>query len=100
MPVPGLYRPTALCPQTGTLTQEGLDVWGVVPLEQQRFLPIVHEPRCLPAGALLYALATCHTVSPLQGQLVGDPVDIKMLESTGWVRQERWGRRGRCWESR
>ncbi|XP_053853383.1 polyamine-transporting ATPase 13A2 isoform X7 [Vidua macroura] len=70
--------------KTGTLTQEGLDVWGVVPLEQQRFLPIVHEPRCLPAGALLYALATCHAVSPLQGQLIGDPVDIKMLESTGW----------------
>ncbi|XP_038015876.1 polyamine-transporting ATPase 13A2 isoform X2 [Motacilla alba alba] len=70
--------------KTGTLTQEGLDVWGVVPLERQRFLPIVHEPRCLPAGALLYALATCHAVSPLRGQLVGDPVDIKMLESTGW----------------
>ncbi|KAL2296690.1 hypothetical protein Nmel_016026, partial [Mimus melanotis] len=70
--------------KTGTLTQEGLDVWGVVPLEQQRFLPLLHEPRCLPAGALLYALATCHTVSPLRGQLVGDPVDLKMLESTGW----------------
>ncbi|NXP64436.1 AT132 ATPase, partial [Chloropsis cyanopogon] len=74
--------------QTGTLTQEGLDVWGVVPLEQRRFLPIVHEPRRLPAGALLYALATCHTVSPLRGQLVGDPVDLKMLESTGWMMEE------------
>nr|XP_032608045.2 polyamine-transporting ATPase 13A2 isoform X2 [Taeniopygia guttata] len=70
--------------KTGTLTQEGLDVWGVVPLEQQRFLPMVREPRCLPAGALLYALATCHAVAPLRGQLVGDPVDLKMLESTGW----------------
>ncbi|NXD01666.1 AT132 ATPase, partial [Certhia familiaris] len=70
--------------KTGTLTQEGLDVWGVVPLERCHFLPIVHEPRRLPAGALLYALATCHTVSPLQGQLIGDPVDLKMLESTGW----------------
>ncbi|XP_058711126.1 polyamine-transporting ATPase 13A2 isoform X3 [Poecile atricapillus] len=70
--------------KTGTLTQEGLDVWGVVPLERQRFLPMVPEPRCLPAGALLYALASCHAVSPLRGQLVGDPVDVKMLESTGW----------------
>ncbi|OWK50143.1 putative cation-transporting ATPase 13A2 [Lonchura striata] len=55
--------------KTGTLTQEGLDVWGVVPLEQRRFLPMVREPRCLPAGALLYALATCHAVAPLRGQL-------------------------------
>lgn len=70
-------------------------MWGVVPLERRRFLPIVHEPRRLPAGALLYALATCHAVSPLRGQLVGDPVDLKMLESTGWVRRER-----EVWESR
>lgn len=70
--------------KTGTLTHEGLDVWGVVPLEGQRFLPMVHEPRRLPAGALLHALAACHAVTLLRGQLVGDPMDIKMLESTGW----------------
>ncbi|NXY17964.1 AT132 ATPase, partial [Atrichornis clamosus] len=70
--------------KTGTLTEEGLDVWGVVPLEKQRFLPVVHEPRSLPAGPLLHALATCHAVSPLRGQLLGDPMDLKMLESTGW----------------
>ncbi|NWI89996.1 AT132 ATPase, partial [Pitta sordida] len=70
--------------KTGTLTEEGLDIWGVVPLEKNRFLPIVHEPRSLPAGPLLYALATCHTLSLLRAQLVGDPVDLKMLESTGW----------------
>ncbi|NXK41369.1 AT132 ATPase, partial [Piprites chloris] len=70
--------------KTGTLTEEGLDVWGVVPLENSRFLPIVHEPRCLPAGPLLYALASCHSASLLRAQLVGDPVDLKMLESTGW----------------
>ncbi|XP_050178204.1 polyamine-transporting ATPase 13A2 isoform X3 [Myiozetetes cayanensis] len=70
--------------KTGTLTEEGLDVWGVVPLENNQFLPIVHEPRCLPAGPLLYALATCHSLALLRAQLVGDPVDLKMLESTGW----------------
>uniref|UniRef100_A0A8V5H0Z4 P-type ATPase A domain-containing protein n=1 Tax=Melopsittacus undulatus TaxID=13146 RepID=A0A8V5H0Z4_MELUD len=71
--------------KTGTLTEEGLDVWGVVPLENNHFMPIVHEPRCLPAGPLLYSLATCHTVSVLRAQPIGDPVDLKMLESTGWV---------------
>ncbi|XP_039241530.1 polyamine-transporting ATPase 13A2 isoform X6 [Pipra filicauda] len=70
--------------KTGTLTEEGLDVWGVVPLENNRFLPVVHEPRCLPAGPLLHALASCHSLSLLRAQLVGDPVDLKMLESTGW----------------
>ncbi|NXW49499.1 AT132 ATPase, partial [Nyctiprogne leucopyga] len=70
--------------KTGTLTEEGLDVWGVVPLENNYFMPIIHEPRCLPAGPLLYALATCHTVSLLRAQPIGDPVDLKMMESTGW----------------
>uniref|UniRef100_A0A8V5H8C7 Polyamine-transporting ATPase 13A2 n=1 Tax=Melopsittacus undulatus TaxID=13146 RepID=A0A8V5H8C7_MELUD len=74
--------------KTGTLTEEGLDVWGVVPLENNHFMPIVHEPRCLPAGPLLYSLATCHTVSVLRAQPIGDPVDLKMLESTGWVSKE------------
>ncbi|NWJ12226.1 AT132 ATPase, partial [Crypturellus undulatus] len=70
--------------KTGTLTEEGLDVWGVVPLDGDRFLPIVHEPRCLPDGPLLYCLAACHTISLLRAQPIGDPVDLKMLESTGW----------------
>ncbi|NXC27887.1 AT132 ATPase, partial [Campylorhamphus procurvoides] len=70
--------------KTGTLTEEGLDVWGVVPLERNRFVPAVHEPRLLPAGPLLRALATCHGLASLRAQLLGDPVDLKMLESTGW----------------
>ncbi|XP_068772417.1 polyamine-transporting ATPase 13A2 isoform X4 [Struthio camelus] len=70
--------------KTGTLTEEGLDVWGVVPLESGHFLPIIHEPRCLPDGPLLYSLAACHTVSMLRTQPIGDPVDLKMVESTGW----------------
>uniref|UniRef100_A0A8C3JR15 ATPase cation transporting 13A2 n=1 Tax=Calidris pygmaea TaxID=425635 RepID=A0A8C3JR15_9CHAR len=71
--------------KTGTLTEEGLDVWGVVPLEDNHFMPIVHEPRCLPASPLLYSLASCHTVSLLRAQPIGDPVDLKMVESTGWL---------------
>ncbi|NXL39274.1 AT132 ATPase, partial [Glaucidium brasilianum] len=70
--------------KTGTLTEEGLDVWGVVPLENNHFMPLIHEPRCLPAGPLLYSLAACHTVSLLRAQPIGDPVDLKMVESTGW----------------
>ncbi|NWZ51892.1 AT132 ATPase, partial [Haliaeetus albicilla] len=80
----GWPEPTTVFPQTGTLTEEGLDVWGVVPLENNYFMPIVHEPRCLPAGPLLYSLATCHTISLLRTQPIGDPVDLKMVESTGW----------------
>uniref|UniRef100_A0A8D1IMP9 Polyamine-transporting ATPase 13A2 n=1 Tax=Sus scrofa TaxID=9823 RepID=A0A8D1IMP9_PIG len=74
--------------KTGTLTEDGLDVMGVVPLKGQEFLPLVPEPRHLPMGPLLRALATCHTLSWLQDTPVGDPMDLKMVESTGWVLEE------------
>lgn len=60
---------------------------GVVPLKDQAFLPLVPEPRRLPMGPLLRALATCHALSRLQDTPVGDPMDLKMVESTGWVRR-------------
>ncbi|KAG8506606.1 Cation-transporting ATPase 13A2 [Galemys pyrenaicus] len=74
--------------KTGTLTEDGLDVMGVVPLEGQTFLPLVPEPHRLPVGPLLRALATCHALSRLQDTPVGDPMDLKMVESTGWVLEE------------
>lgn len=86
--IPGLTTGLPPCPlQTGTLTEDGLDVMGVVPLQGQAFLPLVPEPRRLPMGPLLRALATCHGLSRLQDTPVGDPMDLKMVESTGWVRR-------------
>ncbi|KAM9299549.1 polyamine-transporting ATPase 13A2 [Gastrophryne carolinensis] len=74
--------------KTGTLTEEGLDVWGVVPLEGANFLPIVHNPRSLPDGDLLHCLASCHSIALLNGKPIGDQMDLKMLEATGWVLED------------
>lgn len=74
--------------KTGTLTEDGLDIMGVVPLKGQMLLPLVPEPCHLPPGPLLRALVTCHALSQLHDTLVGDPMDLKMVESTGWVLEE------------
>ncbi|XP_043917761.1 polyamine-transporting ATPase 13A2 isoform X2 [Protopterus annectens] len=74
--------------KTGTLTEEGLDIWGVVPVDNNVFQPIVHEPRLLPECPLLHMLATCHAVTLLSDRPIGDPLDMKMLESTGWFIDE------------
>lgn len=71
----------------------------MVPLENNHFMPIIHEPRRLPAGPLLYSLVACHSVSLLRAQPVGDPVDLKMVESTGWVRQAV-GKAASLWRGR
>uniref|UniRef100_A0A668ABV8 ATPase cation transporting 13A2 n=1 Tax=Myripristis murdjan TaxID=586833 RepID=A0A668ABV8_9TELE len=71
--------------KTGTLTEEGLDVWGVMEVGPTGFSELVSEPRLLPRGPMLYGLACCHTVALLGGQPLGDPLELKMIESTGWL---------------
>nr|XP_046252815.1 cation-transporting ATPase 13A2 isoform X2 [Scatophagus argus]XP_046252816.1 cation-transporting ATPase 13A2 isoform X2 [Scatophagus argus] len=77
--------------KTGTLTEEGLDVWGVMEVGPAGFSELVPEPRLLPPGHMLSGLACCHTVTLLRGQPLGDPLELKMVESTGWTLQEPEG---------
>ncbi|XP_074500677.1 polyamine-transporting ATPase 13A2 isoform X1 [Sebastes fasciatus] len=77
--------------KTGTLTEEGLDVWGVMEGGPAGFSELVPEPALLPPGPMLSGLACCHTVTLLRGQPLGDPLELKMVESTGWSLQEPEG---------
>ncbi|XP_061592623.1 cation-transporting ATPase 13A2 isoform X2 [Cololabis saira] len=77
--------------KTGTLTEDGLDVWGVMEGGPCGFSELVPEPRLLPSGHMRSGLACCHTVTLLQGQPLGDPLELKMVESTGWTLQEPEG---------
>ncbi|XP_044524629.1 polyamine-transporting ATPase 13A2 [Gracilinanus agilis] len=74
--------------KTGTLTEEGLDVWGVLPMKGHDFLSLLPDPRQLHGGPLLTALASCHSISLLNDQPIGDPIDLKMVESIGWCLEE------------
>ncbi|KAF4096684.1 cation-transporting ATPase 13A2 isoform X1 [Onychostoma macrolepis] len=70
--------------KTGTLTEDGLDVWGVMEVSGAVFSELVPDPLFLPPGRMLSALASCHTLALLGGQALGDPLELKMIESTGW----------------
>ncbi|XP_065141873.1 polyamine-transporting ATPase 13A2 isoform X1 [Paramisgurnus dabryanus] len=70
--------------KTGTLTEEGLDVWGVMEVNGTTFSEVVPDPRGLPSGLMLSALASCHSLALLRGQAIGDPLELKMIESAGW----------------
>ncbi|KAI7902768.1 uncharacterized protein BX663DRAFT_552164 [Cokeromyces recurvatus] len=76
--------------KTGTLTKEGLEFFGAQPIKkkaQNKPLPEFdrHErsvdrlPHLVQIG-----LATCHAVTTLNGQFIGNPVDIEMFRSSGW----------------
>ncbi|CAH1772705.1 unnamed protein product [Owenia fusiformis] len=78
--------------KTGTLTEDGLDMWGVVPTYGQEsnntFQAPEHDPSLLPKGPLSAAMATCHSLTIIEGVISGDPLDLKMFESTKWDLEE------------
>ena len=91
--------------KTGTLTEDGLDVLGVrvVHKPAMRFSDLLRDASSLlPAGAYqrdptvdyyihratLNTMATCHSLRVVDGSVVGDPLDIKMFEFTGWSLEE------------
>ncbi len=72
--------------KTGTLTEDGLDLWGVTDMDDQnRFNHPTHDITHLKEGPLLFALASCHSLHKFNGSLTGDPLDVKMFESTKWT---------------
>lgn len=91
--------------KTGTLTEDGLDVLGVqlVSPSTKRFNDLVSKASALvPHSSLasssgdkydinraaLFTMATCHSLRSVDGELVGDPLDLKMFEFTGWLFEE------------
>ncbi|KAH8664325.1 P-type ATPase-like protein [Xylariales sp. PMI_506] len=91
--------------KTGTLTEEGLDVLGVrlVSRSTNRFGDVVSTASALvtpgnyettaqnqndTSRAALFAMATCHSLRTVDGEPVGDPLDLKMFEFTGWTFEE------------
>ncbi|CAH1240758.1 ATP13A3 [Branchiostoma lanceolatum] len=70
--------------KTGTLTEDGLDLWGVVPAD----MSVVRNAADLPRGPLLAAMASCHSLTLIEGEMTGDPLDLKMFEATDWLLEE------------
>lgn len=83
--------------QTGTLTEEGLDMWGAVPttigsgmgsnyntiypsLETTSpgFNAPVRHVNHLTHGPLLVGMTACHSLTRIDGNLIGDPLDLKV----------------------
>ncbi|KDN36320.1 hypothetical protein K437DRAFT_276836 [Tilletiaria anomala UBC 951] len=89
--------------KTGTLTADGLDVLGTrtIDLRGKRFSELHETVEEMPVNTgapkedtdarklpLLYALATCHSLKVVDGEVIGDPLDVKMFEYTGWTLDE------------
>lgn len=83
--------------KTGTLTEEGLDVLGIRSVDRtsKKFSELHEDVENVPIiGAadaktpLVHALATCHGLNLVNGEIIGDPLDLKMFEFTRWTLEE------------
>ncbi|XP_058466669.1 polyamine-transporting ATPase 13A3 [Malaya genurostris] len=76
--------------KTGTLTEDGLDMWGVLPKDTTNCfqIPLTQVTRLPITEHLLSGMVTCHSITFVNGEMRGDPLDLKIFESTGWILEE------------
>ncbi len=97
--------------KTGTLTEDGLSVLGyrvsAMVSESQSIFGRFHtttkgfqpekmfsDPEVFEAhkgkGKSLFVecMAACHSITRVEGKLIGDPLDIEMFNGTGWILDE------------
>ncbi|XP_019524963.3 polyamine-transporting ATPase 13A3-like [Aedes albopictus] len=76
--------------KTGTLTEDGLDMWGVLPKDSTNNfqIPLTQINRLPMTEHLLGGMVTCHSITFVNGEMRGDPLDLKIFESTGWILEE------------
>ncbi|XP_075218287.1 polyamine-transporting ATPase 13A3-like isoform X2 [Lycorma delicatula] len=90
--------------KTGTLTEEGMDLWGVLPSttysnissssfhsEQQLLTDdhLIKDVKTLDnKSPIKIALASCHSLTVIDNEICGDPLDITMFKATDWELEE------------
>ena len=73
--------------KTGTLTEDGLDLLGVIKVSSKKFGSLV-KASLMQTDEFLKGMATCHSLTLIDGKLSGDPLDVIMFEGTGWGLEE------------
>lgn len=76
--------------KTGTLTEDGMDMWGIVPVRNNHFhLPVKDVGNLAVDDELCRAMVTCHSLTIIDGKLSGDPLDLKVYASAvlAWAQE-------------
>ncbi|GFV89948.1 probable cation-transporting ATPase 13A3 [Trichonephila clavipes] len=73
--------------KTGTLTEDDLDILAAVPVRNQKFESAVLNLDQI-SEEVIRAMATCHSLARINGEVRGYNLDLKMFKLTGWGLQE------------
>ncbi|CAG2164446.1 unnamed protein product [Oppiella nova] len=76
--------------KTGTLTEDDLNFAEVVPVntDKNKFESAVDVLTELEFGPLLVCLASCHSLTIIDDNIIGDALDQKMFDATEWQLEE------------
>ncbi|KAM9790632.1 polyamine-transporting ATPase 13A3-like isoform 1-T1 [Syngnathus typhle] len=76
--------------KTGTLTENSLDLWGIQRAENGTFsAPNTEEVKgSLAKNSFVTCMATCHSLTNIDGKLCGDPLDVKVFSATGSILEQ------------
>ncbi|KAI7905260.1 uncharacterized protein BX663DRAFT_430318 [Cokeromyces recurvatus] len=92
--------------KTGTLTEDGLDIHGIRAIKTTEDGKKFFEEECKSIShvdpnndddsystksKILRTMTTCHSLKIIDGELLGDPLDLKMFEFTQWELEESGG---------
>ena len=80
--------------KTGTLTEDGLRTLGIRAIKDEdsaAFTKLEDKTANLPAGdkvsLLTQVMASCHAITYVGEDLIGDPLEIEMFNTTGWSKR-------------
>ncbi|XP_069105845.1 polyamine-transporting ATPase 13A3-like [Argopecten irradians] len=77
--------------KTGTLTEDGLNMQSLHLVKDGSFADDVEDKSIAmldPAMPVMAAMASCHSLTIIDNELCGDPLDLIMFEATGWDLEE------------
>lgn len=74
--------------KTGTLTEDGLDFCGIIRSNGHAFENLESSLFRSESDHITMCMASCHSLTILDGNICGDPLDEKMFQATNWEIEE------------
>lgn len=56
-------------------------MWGVVPVKEREFSNPLKNLNDMEQDHLMFGMATCHSLTLIDGKLIGDPLDVKVIDA-------------------
>jgi cation-transporting ATPase 13A3/4/5 len=73
---------TVVFDKTGTITEDGMDLQGLRPAVKGVFQPLTLQIKEL--MLLQENMATCHSLTSYEGELLGDPQELRIFNGANW----------------